>query len=170
MGCKGGDSWLFPVTSAEDVGALQTRTLAYEIKQPSHVYIWTREHKMRAEFSLTFKMASHGYSHLQKMQDTKQKAERGHWVFKRKHISPAHLQVQGTSHLSSSISPFPLPFYSSVLPKSHAGSHQEANDPAEILQDIEQSSQRSCRSCLTPEWISVLYSRCPCGSLVPSMK
>lgn len=33
---------------------------------------------MRAEFSLTCEMASYGNRQLQKMQDTKQKAEKGH--------------------------------------------------------------------------------------------
>jgi len=67
------------------------------------------------------------------------------------HLSPVHLQVQGTSHLSSSISPFPLPSYHLALPMSHAGSHQEADVPAEVLQDMQQGSQGNCRLCLTPE-------------------
>lgn len=101
------------MTSAEDVGALQTRTLAYEIKQPPYAYIWAWEHKMRAEFSLACEMASYGNRKLQKMQDTKQKAEKGHW---------RNTSLPCTSPGTGNISPLQLYFSlsSPLLPLSSA--------------------------------------------------
>lgn len=141
----------------------QSRTLADEIKQPSHACVRAWEHKMRAGFSLRREMTCRGNGQLQKTQGTKQRAGRGPRAFRR-NLSLLQTHPRSPGNIPTLFLPFLSPPTTRLCPRPHAGPHQEAQVPAEALQDKQQGAA-SCR-----DEFQFPYSRCPCGGFIPSMK